>query len=670
MSKESSSCYDVGRVSRFPPTLPAIVVAWITMRCSLIVILSLSLFATAARAGEEDSLPVDVQSVLETHCWKCHGQKKKSGKLDLRTVSSIVAGGKRGTAIDALQPDASRLLSLVQPGAKPHMPPGKKQLAEDEIEVLASWVRSFSSSEVATVEPKEEPSSKSKEETFAELPSSADPTSMIDLLIDAGYRIREITPAPRCDDPTFVRRVYLDLFGRVPTPSESRSFLTSTDSNKRDQLIDSLLSSDEFPKHWATQFDAMLMGRKEKKLSRRIKHGWHAYLQSVFSEDRPWDEVAREVLLARGGASEDSKQRGHLWFLYERENKHQDIAESIARGFFGIDIACAQCHDHPIAEEIEQAHYWGLVAFFKRTTNAKSENGIALAESAIGGFDSYANALSGSTDQTVLTFFQSKTIAETRPEKTDKQKDKDEFYDKVENEPRVPKFSRREKFVDEILHNHPLLSRAMVNRVWALTMGRGLVHPLDKMDSKHPPSHPKLLDWLANDFAANDHQIRRLLKAIVKSKPYQLECKKPNDLIEPDSFAFGVEKPLTAEQLLGALQTSLALEKDFDASKIASELRGVFPDIVPENQLTTLKQTMMLSNHPKLRDAFVTAAKKFNETSESPEELFQRFYTRNATSDELERIRSYLDERSERPVEAISDVLWALATSAEFRFNH
>jgi len=650
------------------------------MRCSPILILLFLSFAASTR-GDEDSelegaiqLPVEVRSVLESHCWKCHGEKKKSGKLDLRTADSIVAGGKRGSAVDKSKPEASRLLSLVQPGAKPHMPPGKKQLSDDEIDVLASWVRSFSPVD-ATVEEADqeiaiESSQPKKTAPKPSLPVLADPTVMIDLLIDSGYRTRQITPAPRSDDPTFVRRVYLDLFGRVPTLAESNSFLSSTHSNKRDQLIDAMLSSEEFPQHWATQFDAMLMGRKEKELTKRKQHGWHGYLERVFRDNRPWNEVAREVLLARGDASEDPKQRGHLWFLYERENKHQDIAESIARGFFGIDIACAQCHDHPIAEEIEQAHYWGLVAFFKRTSNAKSENGIALAESAIGGFDSYANALSGSTDETVLTFFQSKTIDESRPEKPDKQEDKDELYTKIENEPRVPKFSRRKLFVDEILHNHPSLARAMVNRVWALLMGRGLVHPLDKMDSKHPPSHPQLLDWLANDFAANEYQIRSLVRAIVNSKPYQLDSRSPSDLIEPDSFAFGLEKPLTAEQLLNALRTSLALDEEFDTGKLASELRSVFPDIVPENQLTTLKQTMMLTNHPKLREVFFAAAKKVIERDEPAEKLIERFYVRNASPEEREQIRGYLGERKDRPFEAMADLLWALATSAEYRFNH
>ena len=296
------------------------------------------------------------------------------------------------------------------------------------------------------------------------MPKLADPTTVINLFVQAGYAEREVTPSERCTDAEFVRRVYLDLVGRIPNQEEAQSFFAQTESSKRDDVIELLLKSDEFAIHFAQCFDTLLMGRKEKKLSERKKHGWHEYLETVFRENRPWNEVAEEILRAR---ATPSKERGHLWFLYERDNKHQDIAEAISRGFFGVDIACAQCYDHPMAHEIEQAHYWGLVAFFKRSKNENVANGLAIAESAIGGFESYANALTGSTEEVSLTFLESDPVPEAKPEKPDKQEDKDELYVTVENEPRVPRFSRREKFVDEVLANHPRLATAMVNRVWA-----------------------------------------------------------------------------------------------------------------------------------------------------------------------------------------------------------
>ena len=691
------------------------------MRClRLILVIVFSLLTSNQVMGE---LPTDVEAILAKHCIKCHGQKKQLGKLDLRTLESIRIGGKRGPAITAADAKASRIVQLIQPGAKPHMPPGKKQLTEAEIATISDWIHGLSAEPAGPLDPLDR--EELAEVVDSETPQSADskfspdtdPSNAIDGFVAKRYEELGVTPAERCSDATFVRRIYLDLLGRLPTLEESREFLNA--DSDRSKLIGELLANEEFPQHWAKLFDAMLMGRKERKLSDRKRHGWHAYLESVFRERKPWDEVAREVLLARGGAEGKPKQRGHLWFLYERDNKHQDIAEAIARGFFGVDIACAQCHDHPLAGEIEQAHYWGLVGFFKRTSNTKSEHGIALAESAIGGFDSYANALTGSTDESILTFLDRQPVAETRPEKPDKQEDKDEFYTNVEKEPRVPKFSRRQEFVDKILKDHPLLARAMVNRVWAILLGRGLVHPVDEMDSQHTASHPELLDWLAQDFANHTHDIPRLVEAITKSRTYQLDSVRPtaaNGLpVESSTFAYGLEKPLPAEAAIRALQTALQLtDEELNTDDLGKEFRKLFPDIVPDNQLTTLKQTMMLSNHPKLREVYLRAAENLlqaegngkavandevpndevpnEEVSKVPNDnvsnakpgllqndprsdeflqsLYERHFVRRADEDELNAVRSYLQARTSRMQTALADVLWAMTTSAEFRFNH
>ena len=504
-----------------------------------------------------------------------------------------------------------------------------------------------------------------------EVPDQAEPTTVINLYVRAGYAEREVAPSERCTDAEFVRRVHLDLVGRIPKLEETKAFLAQTESSKRDDLIEQLVDSDEFAIHFAQCFDTLLMGRKEKKLSQRKKHGWHDYLETVFRENRPWNSVAREILLAR---ATPAKERGHLWFLYERDNKHEEIAEAISRGFFGVDIACAQCHDHPLAFEIEQAHYWGLVAFFKRSKNENAANGLAIAESAIGGFDSYANALTGSTEEVSLTFLESDPVPEAKPEKPDKQEDKDELYVTVENEPRVPKFSRREKFVDEVLANHPRLANAMVNRVWALLIGRGIVHPIDEMDSEHPPSHPQLLEWLADDFRDHDYDVKRLVSAIVRSQPYQLGPRDSNSDAQPASFAFAIEKPLSAEVTLRSLHVAFAIEhNEGELDKdIAVEFRRQFPDVVAENELTNLKQAMSLSNHPALNRWTQQAAKQLPKTM-SPndiDQLFQRLYCRSPKQEEIQAVQSYLAERTDRPREAIAELLWALVTSAEFRFNH
>lgn len=497
------------------------------------------------------------------------------------------------------------------------------------------------------------------------IPANIDPATVINMLIQSGYVEDAVYPAGRCDDATFVRRVHLDLVGRIPSSAETERFLGETNSQKRELLIECLLQSDEFAEHMAISFDVTLMGRKESKLASRRQHGWHRYLRTVFRENRPWDQVAREVLLARP----TPEQRGHLWFLFEREDKHQEIAEAVAKAFFGVDIACAQCHDHPSVDEIQQQHYWGLVAFFNRSKNQETADGMVVGESAIGGFGSYANALTGESEEVSLTFLHRETVHESRPEKPAEQEDKDEFYVEVPGELRRPKFSRREQFVDHILQDHPMLARAMVNRVWAQMMGRGIVHPVDEMDSQHPASHPELLDWLARDFKDHNYDVKRLVHSIVRSRPYQLDASRPEGASVPSTFAFAIEKPLSAEAYLRSIST--VLEEPIPDS-IQAAFRQLFPEIVHENQLSNLKQTMALSNHPALQEWLdVAAAKIANDfDGDRLDDLFFRAFGRSPTDEERERIDDYFAAHEKDTPAAISSILWAFVTSAEFRFNH
>lgn len=500
-------------------------------------------------------------------------------------------------------------------------------------------------------------------------PPHVDPTTVIDLLMDLGYSSRDVEPNNLCTDSEFVRRIHLDLIGRIPTLAERERFLRDTASNKRTTLIDRLLATEEYAQRMAESFDVMLMGRAEKQLSDRDKHGWHAYLTRVFRDNRPWNDVAREVLLARG----DSKDRGHIWFLYERKNKHEQIAEAVSRGFFGVDIACAQCHDHPLADEIEQAHYWGLVAFFKRSTNTTGKHGVAVGESAVGGFDEFSNALTGSTEPAALTFLQAHVIPEQRPSKDEEKADRDELYVSVENEPRIPHFSRRAKFVDEILKDHPLVARALVNRVWGLLMGRGIVDPVDEMDSDHLPSHPTLLNWLARDVADHHYDVRRLVRSIVRSKAYQLDSKAIAQAA-PWSFAYALEKPLTAESYMRSLAIVLDERPEAVLEKVGPEFRKQFPRVIAAGDLPNLKQMMALTNHPALQQLFVEAGHRWARSDGPDAEririTFLRVFGREATDEEVETAASYLQARADRPDAGYAQLLWALTTSAEFRFNH
>jgi hypothetical protein len=503
----------------------------------------------------------------------------------------------------------------------------------------------------------------------------------IDALIDAGYAKAAVQPAEVCSDQVFVRRVYLDLAGRIPTLQERKNFLDDPSTDKRIELVDRLVQSEDYVQNFADTFDSLLMGRAPIGKIAERKKLWRPYLENVFRHNRPWDQVAREILLAR---PQSPDQVGSVWFLYERNDNAQAIAEAVAPAFFGIRIDCAQCHDHMIASEIHQQHYWGLVAFFNRSKNQKTNAGPRISESAIGGFSDFAN-IHGSSYPNVLTFYESKTIDENRPEKDAKQEDSDELYLPRENpdEPRIPKFSRREKFADEILTGHPRLAHAFVNRIWAMLLGRGIVHPFDQMDSAHPASHPELLDELAKAFLESGYDIRSLVRKITASRAYQLSSKPPAQANDPATFAWAIERPLTAEQLTRSIQIAL-LQQANPNHPLLADLRDRMPEVLPETITTDVGDALFLSNNPKMDQILLEGSEPeglIGKLASNPDlkagvqNLFVTTLGREPSEPELDAVLEYAQKRlakesAAEPITVWRNIAWALIASAEFRFNH
>ena len=556
-----------------------------------------------------------------------------------------------------------------------------------------------------------------------QLPVGIHPTTAINLLVEMGWHERNIKPSPPCDDRTFVRRVFLDLIGRIPTPHEAQEFLQDTNSTKRDVLVDRLLHSHEFARYFSEIFDAILLGRTSPQRYRaRNDSHWIGYLDTAFRENRPWDEVAAAVLLAR---PKNKGERGATWFLYEQNNKHQQIAEAISAGFFGVKIDCAQCHDHPLAYEIEQQHYWGLVAFYQRSENYKKNGKYLVKESAEGGFSKFTNALTGEALDTELTFLGSELVIDdpTRPleQETDVDNgdqdqaeqdpdipddvpsDNDEssgnseaegdesestknppppqYHTADENgnplDPPIPVFSRREQFVERIVRGNPLIARAAVNRIWALLMGRGISHPVDRMNSNYEPSHPLLLDWLAGDFAAHNYNVKRLLRSIVLSRPYALQAQPVGRADDAAAFAWALAKPLTAEALYRSMLIVADGNVDQADAGTLNAFQQQFSEVTPEEAIATLKQTLFLSNNdaiqsvfePRSEGNFLRLARSTND-KQVVRSAFELAFGRLPDQDELHACTVYLADRTDRRNEAIGQMFWALLNSAEFQFNH
>ena len=307
---------------------------------------------------------------------------EKSG-LDLRALNTIMRGGDRGPAITPGSAADSHLYQFVLPGADPHMPlDEKKQLKDDEVAVPRSWINALPSTNTVQYT-RDQHASKCQAYTKAFLalkshlwtpPEALTAHEVVDGFIERWWQLRQIHPSPPSNDRTFCRRLYLDLAGRIPNPAELNPFLADQRPDKRARLTDCLLASDDYPRHLREVFDVVLLERRDEAAeNRRREHGWFAYLERAFRLNYSWDRIVRDLIVARPSDPED---RGAAWYLYERKDNYQAIAEAIAPIAFGVQIGCAQCHNHPLTAEIEQRHYWGLVAAFNRSKNVDCTSGV------------------------------------------------------------------------------------------------------------------------------------------------------------------------------------------------------------------------------------------------------------------------------------------------------
>ena len=508
------------------------------------------------------------------------------------------------------------------------------------------------------------------------IPVGLDTTQVIDLAIEHGWQTQSLVRADSVDDSTFARRLYLDCVGRVPRPKELQDFLAQTNSTKRATLIDQLLVSDEHAEHLAEVLDAILIGRTNvDQVKKRTDAGWIDYLRNAVRTNRPWNHVAREMVLARPTSPD---VRGASWYLYSRKDKHQDIAEAVSKDIFGVRIDCAQCHDHPLADEIKQKHYWGLVAFFNRSKNVDTPQGPRISESAIGGFSDFSN-LEGESLPNELRFLEDRYVEEPRPTKDVNEVERDDLYDALGDiDPKVPKFSRREQFVEKVLSDHPLLGKAMVNRLWGWMMGRGLVHPVDSIDSFHPPSHPELLDWLSRDFAASGYNVGRLIKSLASTRAYQLASANTGS-IDPKWFTTALPKPLTAEMLQRSMLVVLdpVDPSQWNAMDQRVAFANLFPDVLTEESIANVAQGLMLSNGKSISDLVTLKHSRFLQSLADGTDnalaidcLFNGILGRKPDVDEVNYCSGYINGRTDSRDHAIEGLAWALITSAEFRFNH
>jgi hypothetical protein len=333
--------------------------------------------------------------------------------------------------------------------------------------------------------------------------------------------------APLASDDEFLRRVYLDLSGTIPDVPTARAFLDDPAPDKRRALIDRLVAQPQFARHMQRVWDVMLMERRPQKsipaAEWTISAGeWQEYLRKSFADNKPLDQLIREILAADGV---EPNLRPAAKFYFDREGDANLLARDVGRLFFGRDMQCAQCHDHPLIGDYLQSDYYGLMAFVNRGVlfDNRKEKKTYYAETADGEVN-YKSVFTGEArDHVVPKLPEGDCVSEPLL-------GKDEQYVVAPDKDvrPVPRYSRRAQLAAQATSGaNAAFNRNLANRLWAQMMGRGLLHPLDVEHSANPAVQSQLLSLLADELVRMKFDAKAFFRELALTRAYQRSSQTP-----------------------------------------------------------------------------------------------------------------------------------------------
>jgi hypothetical protein len=503
--------------------------------------------------------------------------------------------------------------------------------------------------------------------------------NFIDELVFANLRRIGIPPSPVCDDATFLRRVSLDIAGRLPTVVEAQAFLANHASDKREQAIASLLRSPDYADYFANKWTSLLKNRRDDASDITSNFAFHAWVRDSLLANISYDQIVRELLAATGTVISNPSV---AWYKRVKDPKQQ--LEDVAQLFLGVRLQCAQCHHHPF-ERWSQDDYYGLSAFFsqvgRKPTSTRGEDlifhrrGIAAAKNAKTGKSLKPTALGESVGAI-----------------------------SADEDPRL----RLADWMSS--EENRFFAKSLVNRYWKHFFKRGLIEPEDDIRDTNPSTNPELVAALENYFVDSGFDLKELVRAITSSNAYQLSAM-PNEhnSVDRQNYSRYYPKRLQAEVLLDAIDHLTGATTNFanlpvgtraialpdNSYNRASPFLAVFGR--PESasvcecervQSASLAQSLHLMNAAEIKAKLATVggradrlAKDGRAVHEKIDELYMAAFARAPREDEYKTAVDFLSETlvdaEGKPVEAskadkekLQDLLWALINTKEFLFNH
>ena len=528
-----------------------------------------------------------------------------------------------------------------------------------EATIMARYMNLIATCHVAIPLPGEVPA-----ELYASLPRQ----NFIDEHVWTKLQSLGITPSAPCDDAKFLRRVHLDLIGRLPTPDEARAFLADGDSQKRARVVDELLQRPEYADHWTAKW-ADLLRPNPYRVGIKAVMNYDAWIRESFRQNKPYDQFVRELVTAQGSSWENGAA-----VLFRDRREPPELTTIVSQLFLGIRLECARCHHHPF-EKWGQDDFYSFAAYFARV----GHKGQGISPPISGG------------EETVLV---RKTGTVEHP-LTGKSLDPRPLFGEAppvaaEGDPRVALAAWITS--DE----NPFFAKVIVNRVWADVMGRGLVEPVDDLRATNPPTNGPLLEALAADFRAAKYDLKHLLRKICTSHVYSLSSLPgERNAADRQNYSRHYRTRLRAEVLLDAMTDISGVPDSFQAMPAGSRASQIWTTRVESLFLdtfgrpnpnqdppcertpdTTVTQTLHLMNAPQLHQRVTSDQSRAAQLAASQlspeaivEEIYLLVYSRLPDEAEREIGRQVFAENGTSRRQAAEDLMWALLNTPEFMFK-
>lgn len=623
-----------------------------------------------------------VRPQLEQRCAACHSPDSRTSGLDVTTVASLLKGGKRGPAVVPGKPAESALLQYVRGNREPRMPKGMAPLSDLEIQLLDAWIRAGARDDSADntaaalkINTSATPANPLNDALFSDADQLAairrklrlayvqrppDPPRVpgyfnpIDQFIAAKWRDANLPefkdPPPLASDAAFLRRVYLDLIGAIPTIAEAQRFLADGSPEKRTKLIDELLARDaDYAAHWTPFWEEAIASSDTGVVGGIVRHGdYRQWLYDAFLRNKPYDQLVADLI--------DPTSPAYLHEKPERQNGDYDVypqfvlnssqtetiqtAANTAQVFLGTGMKCASCHDHFLNREWPQARFLAFAGMF-----AAHDLEVIRCEQRSGKF-----------------------VAPRFP------------FDL----PGVPTAMPAD--VNSRLHLLALMlidptnarfSQTIVNRLWKRYLGLGLFEPADDYRADRPPSHPELLNWLAYDFMAHGYDIKHTIRLILTSRTYQLQYDPARedrfDVSNPGLpryYRSPTLRKLTAEQLIDSIRVAVTQKLDptgrLYLQRKSTDLTRALGRPAARNEVSTARpedvavvQALELLNGEEF-NVLVAQAPVLKDNL-STDRLFFAAFSRAPSNAEHELLAK---------ADPLTDVLWAMFASPGFQYIH